>query len=278
VNPWKSKSNLGRKSRSRVELGMDLEKSLSAYVCAAVAAGVGLLGASNFAEAEVVYTPAHTVLPVGEMVQLDLNHDGVADFAFLNFRFFSTSSSRSSHRTALDLYAGCATVGATCLYPQNQIWGRGGVYQRFGSALRSGFRVGANRSYFQQAPRNSRGFVPNPVALMGALGMGYTYQGYLAGSGTSGQWMYTRDRYLGLQFMIDGQIHYGWARVAVGVDRLNRQSKIEAILTGYAYETVPGKPILTGATASSPVSASQPASLSHLAQGASSIAAWRKTN
>jgi len=49
------------------------------------------------------------------------------------------------------------------------------------------------------------------------------------------------NRYLGLAMRIDGEIHYGWARLSTsGV--LNFQ----AVLTGYAYETEAGKSIVAG--------------------------------
>ena len=43
--------------------------------------------------------------------------------------------------------------------------------------------------------------------------------------------------YLGLKFTINGKIHFGWARVKV--DTL--QQPFSAILTGYAYETIPAR-------------------------------------
>jgi len=67
-----------------------------------------------------------------------------------------------------------------------------------------------------------------------------------AESRTSGQWLYTKNRYLGFQFIIGGQTHYGWARLAV-TQRAKRHG-IQATLTGYAYETIPNKPIIAGKT------------------------------
>jgi uncharacterized repeat protein (TIGR03803 family) len=50
---------------------------------------------------------------------------------------------------------------------------------------------------------------------------------------------------------------------------------ILAILTGYAYETEPNKPIITGKTKGPDVITLDPAMLGHLAVGASQIPAWR---
>lgn len=60
-----------------------------------------------------------------------------------------------------------------------------------------------------------------------------------------GPWKEARDKYLGLKFEIDGEIHFGWARLSVScvVPHAAR-----VLLTGYAYETVVGQPIVTGET------------------------------
>ena len=65
-------------------------------------------------------------------------------------------------------------------------------------------------------------------------------------TGRIGQWLNVTNRYLGLKFKIDGKFHYGWARVSV---QLPGSFLIDTTLTGYAYETVPGKAIEAGQTA-----------------------------
>src|SRR6202044_3187819 len=94
-----------------------------------------------------------------------------------------------------------------------------------------------------------------------------------SGSSNYGQWSYTRHRYLGLKFIVSGQVHYGWARVAVTLDQ---NKEIVATLTGYAYETIPNKPIIAGKTKGPDVITWEPATLGRLAQGASGISAWRE--
>jgi hypothetical protein len=87
--------------------------------------------------------------------------------------------------------------------------------------------------------------------------------------------------YLGLKFTIQGKIHFGWARVKV--DTLQRP--FSAILTGYAYETIPGKAIIAGATKgpddAEPAAAlntptPEPAMLGTLAMGAPGLSIWRR--
>jgi hypothetical protein len=50
--------------------------------------------------------------------------------------------------------------------------------------------------------------------------------------------------YLGLKFVIKRKYHFGWARVTVTRSR----AFYYATLTGYAYETIPGKSIKAGQT------------------------------
>ena len=108
--------------------------------------------------------------------------------------------------------------------------------------------------------------------------MAFVCSGYIAScprtSGTArGNWLNATNRYLGLKFTIHGKIHYGWARLSV---QAQMPPAITAILTGYAYETVPNKPIIAGKTHGKDVITLQDASLGHLARGASSIPAWRQ--
>ena len=55
-----------------------------------------------------------------------------------------------------------------------------------------------------------------PLVTMAGYG-GADTSGFLKDNGTWGQWFYTKHRYLGLQFVMGGQVHYGWARVAVAL-------------------------------------------------------------
>jgi hypothetical protein len=101
------------------------------------------------------------------------------------------------------------------------------------------------------------------------------------GYGTSGAWKNITREFLGLKFYINGQAHYGWARLNV---TLTQTGYVYALLTGYAYETVPNKPIITGqrrgpGAISGPAELSQDepdrATLGALAKGAAGLAIWR---
>jgi hypothetical protein len=71
-----------------------------------------------------------------------------------------------------------------------------------------------------------------------------------------------KDRYLGLKFYIKGKAHYGWARLTA--KRQVGNPSFALTLTGYAYETIPNKPITTGKT-----HGEEDGTLGRLAQGAS---------
>lgn len=263
----KPKRGASKRGKRQVRLAAGLEKSLSAYASAAAAAGVSLLTLASSASAKIVYTPTHTSIPEKGYVSLDLNHDGIADFIIVNSWGISCCGAGAAW-----LSVGCALhttgpvsppKGETCNYLTDQIWGRGVVSGRFASALPAGFKVRANKWYFQAAKYPF-------FAVMGGIGNG----AYGQSSNSEGQWLYAKDRYLGLQFVIKGHVHYGWARLTVTFPP-QPSPGILATLTGYAYETEPNTPIVTGKIKGPDVITLDPATLGHLAGGASQIPAWR---
>jgi hypothetical protein len=60
-----------------------------------------------------------------------------------------------------------------------------------------------------------------------------------------GSWINVNDRYLGVKFTINGETHYGWARLSV---QAVPPITFTATLTGYAYETIRNKSISAGQT------------------------------
>jgi hypothetical protein len=89
-----------------------------------------------------------------------------------------------------------------------------------------------------------------------------------------------KNRYFGLKFKIKGRFHFGWARITVTTTK----NDFTAILTGYAYETIPGKAIIAGATKgpddeltrSFNTHAPQPTTLGMLALGAPGLSIWKR--
>ena len=120
-----------------------------------------------------------------------------------------------------------------------------------------------------------------PLALGVLVGPGGSFRGgrheMVGGctcSGNSayfGPWLGVQNKYMGFEFNIKGAAHFGWAR-------FSSPATGPITLTGYAYETVSLKPIVTGDTGGDDedsvdqqeptVASPQPASLGHLALGA----------
>ncbi len=220
-----------QRPRAITSLPTPIRKQLNLYALAASAAGVGILALAEPAEAEVVYTPTHVKIAPNRTVGLDLNQDGTVDFTIQNLLSIYSTFAR---RDDLTVIPGDA----------NEIVGHASA-----SALKAGVKVGYSAGF--SAGSKSMAFGTDQV--------GSFY--------CEGQWARTNGRYLGLKFTINGQTHFGWMRLSTTCELY----KLQAVLTGYAYETVAGKAIATGQTEDSPGQALSPApppSLGVLAAGA----------
>ena len=194
--------------RKTAHLSDSVLHQLNLYALAASAAGVGVLALAQSAEAKIVYTKTHVVIGTNNIYELDLNHDGLADFKIDNHSFFTDTIVATL--SAFPAQANNAVVGA-----QPQIG-----FPYYAYALKPGATVGPKQPF-------SGGWMA-----------------WSDGANRAGRWANVRGRYLGLKFRIKGKIHYGWARLNVTVGN----SRISATLTGYAYETIPNKPIIAGST------------------------------
>jgi len=252
------KPNLPRK---REPLNTKLDKRIAGYVTAA--AGAGLLTLAVPAESEIVYTPCNVPMAqdVGlgpAMTQLDLNNDGIPDFQFTNY-IYSTHGNGESYLKISPLQQG------------NEIWGARITGNRHvtAAALSEGLQVGSNAN-FRSYPQ----------------GIDMAYRGHNSISGAaSGNWLKVETAFLGLKFVIGGQVHYGWALVKL----TGPGQFLSGSIFGYAYETVPNQPIITGKTHGtkdetegtgevSPASIDphhNKASLGLLATGAEGLRFWR---
>lgn len=239
-------------SQPRNSVSDSLSRELNMYARAATAAGVGVVAITLPANAKIVYTPAHQRITTGAEVFLDLNHDGIRDFRFLNYT--------SATGAVLLVYA--ATSAVPRIYQVNGIVGAVSA----ASALRGGRRIGPGKHFIDSG-------------IMGGFANRRGYFGQWADSGKS-----TDHHYLGLQFVINNQIHYGWARLNVRVYS-NPKPTVFAVITGYAYETIPGKTIITGATkgpdgaeptASLNTPTPGPVTLAALALGSPGLSIWRR--
>jgi hypothetical protein len=234
---------------SNSQLSELFNQRLHMYSVAAGATGVGLLALAQPASGEIVYTPADVTISarVLHSYPLDLNGDGTID-VLLN----------ASSRQSIDQSGGTSRIVAEPV-PGNGVAGYGG----HALALKAGQPIGFGRKF--------SGFLM--ATLVTFIGTEFQFHG---------QWANVVNRYLGLKFQVDGQTHYGWARLSVGGKTL------QAKLTGYAYETIPNAPIVAGKTSGTDAAAlapsgvpavqtdAPPATLGALAWGAPALAVWRR--
>jgi hypothetical protein len=240
-----------------------LDKNLLAIGAAVAAAGISILASAPRAEAKIVYTPAH--VQVTNFLPLDLNHDMVIDFG-LKVNGTAHSSVSGSIWFAYGSQPGNLVVLRD---------GRDGYV----AALRAGVRVGGASAPLKfggvgtMAQRVSICSTNNKCTT--------TFKGPWANGGKG-----VKNRYLGLKFQIKGKTHYGWARLDIGpgVD-----GRLSGLLTGYAYETIANKAIVTGQKKSTDdsnieqsnpaaltVPTPKPATLGALAMGAPGLSIWRR--
>jgi hypothetical protein len=233
-----------RASKKPADLSESIRHQLNMYALAASAAGVGTLALSQPAEGRIVYTPAHRHIVLNHPVSLDLNHDGVADFTI--------------------------SIGQSTYYKVSNMWlwarsaARGDQVAGFISSA-SGAQIAYALFYREQ--------INSGLSFSGGFMAARSRQkGHRSGA-CFGYWNNATKRYLGLRFPIKGQTHYGWARLNESCDRKGKVG-ITALLTGYAYETVPNKAIAAGKTEGPNVVTIQSAGLDRLAQG--STGRWKR--
>jgi hypothetical protein len=254
--------------RKTAKLSESVHHQLNMYTLAAGAAGVTLLSLTPPCDAKIVYTPAHVVIGHGgtNLLYIDLNHDGISDLAI------ATSHNSCTSECLVNLDA----------FPMgNRVEGKKVRSHSSSSAfvLRPGTRVGPRAPFVQGGEFG--------CPMLDVFSFPFTHYRRL-----TGKWHDVTDRYLGVSFIIRGKTHFGWARLTVH----DKGHAITAVLTGYAYETIPNKPIITGktkgqdddiaeqqnhpgpaASLNSPIPETpQPASLGMLALGAQGVPLWRR--
>jgi hypothetical protein len=152
-----------------------------------------------------------------------------------------------------------SAIGNVSVFPLIQGNRIGATHQRCGfqagnaAALQSGQIIGPGVIFLQKA---------NCMALDNS---GFS----------SGPWVKKADHYLGFAFVIDGKEHFGWARITV-----HPLPDVNNDILGYAYETIPGKPIVAGDQGTSAeareVADENSITLGALALGAQGLDVWRK--
>jgi hypothetical protein len=152
--------------RKTANLSKSIQQQLNKYAFAASAAGVGTLALAAPAAGKIVYTKAHHVIGVNQIFYLDLNHDGVSDFTFIN-QSYCTGACFAS------LWVGHYSANG------NEIRGGG---NHFAFALRTGVRIGSKEH-----------FSSNRLMAMAVEVEGEDFEGPWTNNGKA-----VKDRYLGL--------------------------------------------------------------------------------
>ena len=228
-----------QRPRTPSKLSESLHRQLNSYAVAASAAGMGMLASVPTVEAKIVYTPASERIYSRGWDQRNRIPLDLNHDKKPEFNFIANSTNRGTNGYQRVLLQ---PVGS------NGVEGAGGDVYR----LSKGEPINRSRPF--------RGSLVESC---------YWYDG---GTSCKGRWYGIVDGYVGLKFRIDGKVHYGWARLSVEAQGGGLES---VTLTGYAYETIPGKPIIAGKTKGPDVITLQDPNLGHLARGASAISSWR---
>jgi len=233
-------------------LSKSLHQRLNSYALAASAAGVSLLGLTSLTEIAVPTAAVASLFSLAESAEAKIAYTPA--HKMLSCGTSSDSLWLSMNHKRADFDIKCFQAGhngwlsVVPLNKKNEVWTTNSTGKGpWAAALRKGKTIQSNAK-FQKVDRIDMYWCTYNTCY--------------------GPWQNVTGQYLGLKFYIKSEVHYGWARFNVG----NGQYPT---LTGYAYETIPNKPIIAGKTKGPDVVTMQPASLGHLARGASAIPAWR---
>jgi hypothetical protein len=227
-----------RPPRTPCILSDSIHHQLNLYALAATAAGIGMLALPQAAEAKIVYTSGHLKLVSG-IYPIDFNHDGKPDFQFDQW-IYGSSAGAGSGLIVANSYAP----------PANGVVAVGTLAGHQAVPIPSGKPIGPRRNF---ASGGRMGTV-----FYSFFSHKRTWKGPWANGGQG-----LKNGYVGVRFVIDGSLHYGWARVSMKVE----DNKVMPVLTGYAYETTANKPIVAGKTNGQDVIRMHPATLGGLALG-----------
>jgi len=218
-NPEKSKTPAGRRNGRQAVWRWNV-KFLTVSILA-ITASVTVLALAFPAEAEIVYTPVNIVFTNGSY-NLDVNNDGVTDFVI---KATNKASSCRTPNVSASLWVYLAS-------------GTGVEGARDSATLDAGSLIGPDQMF-----RSTGRSLIEDVSY-GRFGVcGMTRCECETEDGERGNWL-NESAYLGLEFQVDEETHYGWAQMTVKFDP--SRLLFSATLTGYAYETIPGVPIRAG--------------------------------
>jgi hypothetical protein len=229
------------------------------------------------AEGKIIYTPANVQIS-GKPLPIDLNHDGIVDFFLFHYGFHTDTGGNALLACLNPFFNGtrvvCASssMGTNALNAFRVAESMGNVW---GAAVQPGAKiVGGERFHSKSAvDLGSVVFPTNTHSHYKPVWHGPWVNG---GKGV-------KNRYLGVKFQINKRFHFGWARITV----TTQARSFTATLTGYAYESIPGKGIIAGKTKgpedasveesnATPTVPAPAATLGMLALGERGLSIWRR--
>ena len=191
--------------------------------------GIGIVFLALPAVAKIVYTPVNVAIAGNGRISIDLNHDGIVDFTIA-----------ANEGGGWCVYDNTSLIyGLATLFPatgNGVVAGHGTVAPLPSGTLVSGsdtFQTQAQIERFHLARALHGG--PPQGCVSGSQGWCVNSTGFCNATA-----------FMGLAFKINGQIHYGWAYLSIYVSPFSTIFK--ATLKGFAFETVAGQGIMTGAT------------------------------
>lgn len=188
-----------------------LRKNLKAY---SALAGSIMIG-TTLAQAQVIYTDVNPDIYVSgedyfiDIYELDLNNDGVVDYVL------------RSKNVIHDLY--CSEENSIYVEPNygNSIAGSPNV-----KVINSGETIDNALAWKQGGSVLASHF--DQVVCWGGSGSTWTW--------SSGLWLNVNEKYMGFRFDINGNQHYGWARLSTSYSGI--------VIHEYAYQSTPGAPLI----------------------------------
>lgn len=178
--------------------------------------GIGIVFLTLPAMAAIVYTPVNVTISGSGIIKIDVNHDGQVDMSIV----------AAARRCGVPGSHLPIDIGSVYDVPPSGAGAQANV--SYIVALSAGAAINATKTFY------------SPEGLM----LSYDVCPVGPPPYVYGAWQDVTNHYLGIKFHINGQVHYGWARLNVTIGNFGPV----VTLTGYAYETIAGHGITAGQT------------------------------
>lgn len=205
------------------------DRCLDRFVIARILAGMVLLAFASLAHAKIVHTAVNVTVSGSGSIVLELTQDKTKELKI------------QAALGTLKICCQCDPTGCVCgrWFPMAVtetpvLAGTGVIAKGIAAAkLSEGDSIDASQSFTAVQELLTSFAVGGPACRAERQGDWCASGGDCKGDG-----------YLGLEFEIEGSIHYGWAHIII----TESEGTLTTTLKGFAYETDPGQPIKAGQT------------------------------